>query len=419
MGMRLCICMPTCNRSECIDRVLKEELEILKKTDIDICIYDSSDNDDTERLVSDYQHRGYQNLFYRQVDHAIHPNRKAYGIFKEAEQMGHDYVWLIHDHTYCNDEKGLLNIMEALSEGYDFYLLNMQSNNFRMIEIKDLDEFLMLGAWPLNSFGASILKVSSFIKGTDWRKISKKYLGKKTLNYAHIGFYYERAAQIKDVRICKVELPREYFLDFLRYEKTSWDKETIRICTECWGGNILKLPNVYTCKYQALKTQDRWFLSKYKLIFYKKSGQFHIRSFMRYHKWFRLLSPESYWQNLMIAVFPFKVSKYICCHKLVKQIKKAQLRNEKVFIYGAGRHAVECADLLKNIGVEYDAFIVTSKEGNPENLLDHSVCEAGVVLKKERALVIIAILTSGVREVEKYLKQITGINGKLNYVIFE
>ena len=145
MGMRLCICMPTCNRSECIDRVLKEELEILKKTDIDICIYDSSDNDDTERLVSDYQHRGYQNLFYRQVDHAIHPNRKAYGIFKEAEQMGHDYVWLIHDHTYCNDEKGLLNIMEALSKGYDFYLLNMQSNNFRMIEIKDLDEFLKIG----------------------------------------------------------------------------------------------------------------------------------------------------------------------------------------------------------------------------------------------------------------------------------
>ena len=40
-------------------------------------------------------------------------------------------------------------------------------------------------------------------------------------------------------------------------------------------------------------------------------------------------------------------------------------------------------------------------------------------MKQERALVIIAILTSGVREVEKYLKQITGINGKLNYVIFE
>ena len=39
MGMRLCICMPTCNRSECIDRVLKEELEILKKTDSPLSNY--------------------------------------------------------------------------------------------------------------------------------------------------------------------------------------------------------------------------------------------------------------------------------------------------------------------------------------------------------------------------------------------
>ena len=100
MGVKLCICMPTCNRSACIDRTLSKELEILKRTGIDIWIYDSSNNDDTERLVSDYQHRGYQNLFYRRVNHEIHPNRKAYGIFKEAEQTGYDYIWLIHDHTY-------------------------------------------------------------------------------------------------------------------------------------------------------------------------------------------------------------------------------------------------------------------------------------------------------------------------------
>lgn len=419
MGVKLCICMPTCNRSACIDRVLKEELEILKRTGVDIRIYDSSDNEDTERLVSDYQYRGYSNLFYRHVDHAVHPNRKAYGIFKEAEQTDYDYIWLIHDHTYCNDENALRDILNALSKGYDFYLLNMQSNDFQMIKIKDLDEFLMLGAWPLNSFGASILRVDSFIKGTDWRKISKKYLGKKTLNYSHIGFYYERAAQIKDIQICKVELPREYFLDFLRYEKTSWDKETIRICTECWGSNILELPDVYTCKYQALKTQDKWFLSKYKLIFYKKDGQFHIKSFLKYHKWFRLMLPENYWQNLMIAVFPFRVSKYICCHKLVRQIKKAQLRHEKVFIFGAGRHAVECADLLKNIGMEYNAFIVTSLEGNPEKLLSHSVYKAEVALRQDAALVIIAILTSGVSNVIEYLEKINDRNGKLNYVVFE
>lgn len=419
MGVKLCICMPTCNRSMCIDRVLKEELEILRRTGIDIRIYDSSNRDDTERLVSDYQHRGYSNLFYRHVDHAIHPNRKAYGIFKEAEQTEYDYIWLIHDHTYCNDEYVLRDILNALSEGYDFYLLNMQSNGCRVTEILDLDEFLLLGAWPLNSFGASILRVDSFIRGTDWTAFSKKYIEKRTLNYAHIGFYFERAAQIANIRICKLELPREAFLDFLRYEKTSWDGETIRICTECWGSNILRLPDIYQKKSQALRTQDKWFLSKYKLIFYKKSGQFHIKNFLKYRKWFRLITPETYWQDMLIAVLPFKVSRYMCCHQLVSRIKRAQVRREKVLIYGAGRHAVECADLLKNLELKFDDFIVTSKEGNPKTLLDHPVREAEEALRNGKALIIIAILTSGISEVEKYIGQLSERNHSIDYMVFE
>lgn len=419
MNTKLCVCMPTCNRSECIERILEEELDILNQAGIDIRIYDSSSRDDTRKLVSAYQSRGYQNLFYKHVDYTVHPNKKAFIIFKEAEKTGYDYIWMIHDHTYCSDAKGLSMILEALSEGYDFYLLNMQSNSFRTIEIKDLNEFLMLGAWPLNSFGASILNVNSFIKGTDWKFVSKKYLKKKTLNYAHVGFYFERAAQIDHIKICKLELPREFFLDFLRYEKTSWDQETIRICTECWGSNILELPDVYTNKNQALRTQDKWFLSKYKLIFYKKSRQFTVRSFMRYREWFQRISPETYWQDLMIAALPFATSKYICCHRLVKRIKKARSAHQKVLIYGAGRHAVECADLLKNIGLDFEAFIVTSKEGNPDSLAGHPVYEAKVMLRGRKALVIIAVLTSGVNEVKQYIGELNGGNPAPDYIVFE
>ncbi len=419
MSVKLCVCMPTCNRSTCIERILKEELELLSRMGIDICIYDSSTDERTKQLVSNYQREGWGNLYYKHIDYAVHPNKKAYLIFKEAENTGYDYIWMIHDHTYCNDEKGLRYILQALERDYDFYLLNMQSKGFRMKEIKDLDDFLLLGAWPLNSFGASILKVDSFIKGTDWRAVSEKYLKKKTLNYAHVGFYFERASQIEDIKICRLELPREYFLDFLRYEKTSWDKETIRICTECWGSNILKLPDVYKKKYEALKTQDKWFLSKYKLIFYKKSRQFTVKSFMKYRQWFRLMSPEAYVQNFMIAALPFRVSKFIFCHRLVKQIKKARRLYRKVFIYGAGRHAVECADLLKNIGLDFDAFIVTSMEGNPEMLAGRPVFAAAETLRKDAALIIIAVLTSGVREVEKYIGQLCGGNPALEYIVFD
>lgn len=417
--MKLCICMPTCNRKECIARVLSTEIEMLKKLNIDIRIYDSSNEDDTKILVSEYQNKGYENLFYERIDYAVHPNRKAYQIFWEAELTEYDYIWLLHDHTICMELSALSYILYALEKEFDFYLLNMQSNSYGITQIQNLDEFLMMGAWPLNSFGTSIVKVTTFLKGTDWKVVSDKYLQEKTLNYAHVGFYFERAAQIENIKICKLELLRECFLDFLRYQKTSWDKDTIRICTECWGSNILMLPDVYRTKYQALKTQDKWFLTKYKLLMYKKGGQFGIRSFFKYRKWIKIICPEAYWTDTMIALLPFGLSKYICCHRMVKRINKARHLGWKVMIYGAGRHAVECAGLLKDIEIDFDGFVVTRKQGNPDSLLGYPVQEAQVFLEKENTLVIIAVLTSGVIEVEKYIKKIKSKNEMLDYLVFE
>lgn len=419
MDVKLCICVPTCNRSECVARVLDAELEMMRDKHIDIRIYDSSTDDTTRSLVLDYQFKGYNNLFYEHVDYTVHPNRKAYQIFRGAESTGYDYIWLIHDHTICMDDDALNYIIHALEKGYDFYLLNMQSAAYRMTEIQELNEFLLAGAWPLNSFGASIVKVASFLKGTDWEAVSDKYLQPKTLNYSHIGFYFERAAQIENIKICKLELLRECFLDFLRNQKTSWDKETIRICTECWASNILMLPQAYSVKCQALRTQDKWFLTKYKMLIYKKGGQFGIKSLLKYGKWLRMICPETYWTDVMIAVVPFRLSKYICCRRLVKKTNEARLRGWKVLIYGAGRHAVECAELLHSIGVDFNGFVVTKKAGNPDFLLEYPVQEAQPLLKSEKALIIIAILTSGVGEVEKYIEEIKIENNMLDCVVFD
>ena len=51
----------------------------------------------------------------------------------------------------------------------------------------------------------------------------------------------------------------------MRYKKPSWENDAIRICLECWGNVLTLLPEQYTNKKEALKTQDKWFLSKYNL----------------------------------------------------------------------------------------------------------------------------------------------------------
>ncbi|MXP78115.1 hypothetical protein GN277_22985 [Lachnospiraceae bacterium WCA-9-b2] len=133
----------------------------------------------------------------------------------------------------------------------------------------------------------------------------------------------------------------------------------------------------------------------------------------------KVICPEAYWTDTMIALLPFGVSKYICCHRIVRRINKARYLGWKIMIYGAGRHAVECAELLKDIEMDFDGFVVTRKQGNPDSLLGYPVQEAQAFLESENTLVIIAVLTSGVKEVEKYIEKIKSKNNMLDCVVFE
>lgn len=162
---------------------------------------------------------------------------------------------MIHNHTVCT-ENALIWLLEALNYEKDFYVLNMQSDREKIEKFENLNDFLLCSAWRLNSFGTSVIKTSTFLKGTDWKRISDKYNDEKTLNYSHIGFYFERASEINGVEVCEVFFDRKDFIDFKREEKINWSKDTIRICMECWGNVIMRLPEVYTKKQDTLRTQD-------------------------------------------------------------------------------------------------------------------------------------------------------------------
>lgn len=417
--IRLCVCIPTYNREECIERVLQEEIAFFREHEIDCYIYDSSTTQGTERVVERYIQEGYGNLVYRHIDSDIHSAKKAYSIWREMGESDYDFVWLIHDHTVCLNGAALDYLKQELAKEYDFYIMNLQCSKNGLVEAANLDDFLLMGAWPLNSFGASIVNTKTFLRGVDWQQMEDKYLVPRTINHSHIGFYFERAAQIPGFRACRLELERESFIDFLRNEKTSWDSETIRICTECWGSVISMLPEVYHKKKEALLTQDKWFLATYKMIFYKQSKQYNFKTFWKYRKWLALIRPEDYRKNLLIACVPFAVSKRLYCSKVIRQAQNARAQKASVAIFGAGRHAVECANLLDNLGLEYDGFLVTNRAGNPETLLGHQVYEAAAYLKGRHSFVFIAILTSGAVEVSRYLDTLRAEGCQIDYEIFE
>lgn len=417
--VKLCVCVPTFSREDCVERKLKEEMALFEKYNIDCYIYDSSATQNTKEVVEQYIRKGYQNLFYRHVDSTIHPAKKVFSIWREMGEANYDFVWLIHDHTVCLNGLTLDFIQQQLAREYDFYIMNFQCSKNGLLEVTDLDDFLLKGAWPLNSYGASIVNAKTFLKCVNWQDMEDKYLTSRTLSYSHIGFYFERAAQMPKFKACCLELERQSFIDFLRNEKTSWDSEAVRICTECWGSVISLLPETYHKKREALQTQDKCFLTIYKMMFYKKSKQYNLKAFWRYKKWLALIRPEDFLKNVIIACVPFSVSRFLFCRKVIDQVKKARCRNMKVLIFGAGRHAVDCATLLNNLELGYDGFLVTNKKGNPDILLEHNVYAAEAYVRKIPCFIFIAILTSGATEVSEYLETLRIDGCQLEYCFFE
>lgn len=414
---KLCVCIPTYNRDDAIKRVLDTELSFFEKLGLDIIICDSSKNRKIEALTENYIRKGASGLSYKKFDSRLPSNEKVFQIFQWVADSGYPFVWVIHDHTVCNED-AVRFLLQELDKDLDFYLLNMQEGAYGSENFNDINEFLLKGAWRLNSFGASVLKTKTFLSGVDWKKMRQKYGGAKTLNYSHIGFYFERAAELPDLRACQLFFERKDFLDFYRTREISWGSDTLRICLECWGEVISRLPEVYTNKLAVMRTQDKWFLSKYSLLAYKKKGNYSLKHFLKYRKWIRKIYPEDYARDFWISILPAKLSLWFYTGKTKIRIEKMKRDGGAVYIFGAGRHAAECAAFLKECGIEFDGFVVTSLEGNPQELSSHRVYEAADRLKNSKSLVLIAVLSSGVDGVKSMLGALRNRDTEIETITF-
>lgn len=404
---KLCLAIPTHNRVEDVKNKLEHEIALFAECDIDVHIFDSSTNEDTEKLVGSFRDAGYGNLFFHQYSDGPSSNEKVYRIFEWASGTDYEYIWMIHDHTICNED-AVEYLMRALDQKADFLLLNMQAGGYGIKRFENLDHFLLEGAWRLNSFGASVVRNKTFLTGIDWEKMRRIYGGSKTLNYSHIGLYFERAAKLQTPYIMQVYFDRKDFLDFNRGKKIQWEADTLRICLECWGEVISRLPQSYHCKLETLRSQDRWFLSKYSLLGYRKKGFYDFGKFMRYRKWLQIIYPEDLHRDFWISVLPYRIGMRCFCGKLIKSMRRARKNGDQIYIFGAGRHAIECAVFLQEINEDFDGFVVSDRSGNPDELLGHEVWEAKKVLPGKNSFVLLAILTSGVEGVKKTLREMSG-----------
>lgn len=407
MIKKLVVCVLTYNRSEAIKVFIDKEIEILNRNQVDLIVYDSSEDEETEEIVHSFINRGYSNLLYKRVDSIMKSNEKFYYVAANIDKK-YEYVWITHDHTIFNKES-LEFIIKNLSAKPDFIYLKTQSDDFNIIQESDLNSFFVKSVWQLGRFGAAILRQDSFLKQAKWDSLVGKYLTESKMNFSHIGLYFQVLSEMDNPKIITLEFPREFFYDTFRFNKLSWESESIRICLGCWGEVISALPKIYTDKKEALESIDKYFISKYNLINLKKNKKYNIVLFLKYYKWIKVIVPEMRTCCFVIALIPSFFSNYIYYGRVFKAIRKAQKMRYKVCIYGAGRHGVEILSYIQNNGINVDAVLVTDKKGNPEAINDIPIYQSEDYLKKNRTFIVIAVSKNLQPGIIEYISQFNWI----------
>lgn len=372
---KLAIAVPTYNRSEDIDFFIDQLSFVFGYDDVELLIYDSSENGKTEQVVQKYVRDDVRNLLYFRYPPDMPSNEKFFRIYRDLYNK-YDYIWMIHDHTVFTSEAFafIYNKLELLP---DFVYLKIHTpptvTECGILEEDNLDEFLLNNAWFLGKIGAAIIRTGSFFKDIDWNYYFHKYLCKKRINFSHVGLFFERLAGLDNAKVCTFIFPRECFNDTHKFKTLAWDRDRIRISTQGWGEVITALPDLYTNKEEVLKTADRYIITRYILVDFKEKGLYSPIVFMKYRKWIRRVFPEVYEDAKKIAFISTTKAKNMYITPLIDYLRAASAEGRRVYIYGAGIHAHECLKLLHQYDIKPEGFVVSSKSGNPSEIESYPV----------------------------------------------
>ena len=386
----LIICIPTYRRPEVIERFLEKQLPALKGTEVDLCIFDSSEDTDTYDIIKQWRKSGYENLLYERVDSKLNSAEKFLYINQVSESWDYNYLWINHDHTVFST-KGINHVLNMLKKECDIYFLDLFSGKICEEEGISLQNFFETAAFLLSRFGTAIVSIERFAKGFQFDEFKAKYMKTETASYIHIMYYYVVAASHENVPIAKIGMNDTCYSDILPDVNLSWINSVLEVTTLCWGTCIMSLPDCYKRKEKVLTLMEECFGIVDRLLYLKKNKKYGIKDYLKYSYWIKKVYKKNSKLIRRIAMYPYPIGFYLYNKCLIKKTSRSRKHGKKIYIYGAGNIARRCAERLEQIKCEYEGFVVSSMEKNPAVLKGHNVYVAEEELKGKQAYIIIGV----------------------------
>lgn len=407
---KMAICIPTFNRPQVVLDTCTHIFDIVDIDFADIYIYDSSTDDETEKILKRIKQN---NFFYIRIDPSFHSSRKVYDIYQDENiQNKYEYLWILADYLFF-DEMVIRAIMSKLNERWDMLMLD-----FRDLENKGNGQCFSPNmifcefAWSMTQFGIMIVNCESVLKRADWRYLERKYLVNKHKNFSHLAMYFEMMLQIEELRFYHFSIAQKnvYVSGYKRNTSDYFD-DFLYVWGYCWYHSIKALPQYYRRKNHVIKTECMYgyTLGEINIAKLKLRGVLSIKSFWKYIPIWHCVSTVPIGVVYGIILLPNTCVRDIIRYRSIKEWKMHAVsliifrwfckKYKKLYLYGAGIKAKKLAKFMMDQSIEFEGFVVTDINDNVTCIMDHIILEIARLTKDDDIGIILAVNEKNKKEI--------------------
>ncbi len=259
MKKSIACCYLTHNHPDIVKDILQRSVRDYAEHDIDICVYDDSDDEKTKEIVDSFKKEGHNNLHYIDAHIALHGDDKmrlvlqGYALPKE-----YDYIWPCKDRT-CFSSDILDRLCELTEDSPDLIQIADEEQRWdvrRPItneEYSDPVDFYRDYASFTTNWEGTVRNKKTMLDPIDWELYQAQY--GVCCSFIQPISIFARLAEMEScrIKICRYEEGR-YISSFS--SGSGWINKTMEIWIDTWIKANFGLPGIYDpYKIEVVKSQ--------------------------------------------------------------------------------------------------------------------------------------------------------------------
>lgn len=248
----LAVCVMTYKHPDTVDTVLGYWVQLIKELGFDIYYYDSSPDDETEKIVKKYQQES-EHIFYIRIPSEMSPDDK-FLLPYDSKNLPYEYsyLWPVKDRM-VPDLAMTVNIYQRLLIGCDFLLVT--PHYYDDIYLADnepelgmsAEEFYRDYAWAATDLVSGIYNYNTLLERFNVNEIKERYFFNGQCSFPHTAVIFHYLALMKKPAIYVIHTGKHTNTIFSAESISGWRKGSIGIDIfgNFWPRLNYAFPDVY------------------------------------------------------------------------------------------------------------------------------------------------------------------------------